>query len=63
LGNPFALPDLSQYLNLSSDAIFNTWFADVVGTEIFKANPRMKAVFDEYKSADLLKSNLEKIRN
>ncbi|WP_241285480.1 alpha-2-macroglobulin family protein [Chryseobacterium arthrosphaerae] len=56
----FALPDLSTHLNITSDAIFNTWFADVVGTEIFKANPRMKAVFDEYKSADLLKSNLEK---
>ncbi|MGN7863328.1 alpha-2-macroglobulin family protein [Chryseobacterium sp. 22458] len=56
----FALPDLSRHLNITSDAIFNTWFADVVGTEIFKANPRMKAVFDEYKSADLLKSNLEK---
>ncbi|KFF02102.1 hypothetical protein IX38_14305 [Chryseobacterium luteum] len=56
----FALPDLSQNLNISSDEIFNTWFSDVVGTEIFKANPRMKAVFDEYKTADLLKSNLEK---
>lgn len=56
----FALPDLSRNLNISSDEIFNTWFADIVGTEIFKANPRMKAVFDEYKSADLLKSNLEK---
>lgn len=56
----FALPDLNQNLNITSDAIFNSWFADVVGTEIFKANPRMKAVFDEYKSADLLKSNLEK---
>jgi len=56
----FALPDLSQNLNISSDDWFNTWFADVVGTEIFKANPRMKAVFDEYKTADLLKSNLEK---
>ncbi|MFN1215810.1 alpha-2-macroglobulin family protein [Chryseobacterium kwangjuense] len=56
----FALPDLSQNLNISSDELFNTWFADVVGTEIFKANPRMKAVFDEYKSADILKSNLEK---
>lgn len=56
----FALPDLSENLNISSDDWFNTWFADVVGTEIFKVNPRMKAVFDEYKSADLLKSNLEK---
>ncbi|SHG06378.1 alpha-2-macroglobulin family protein [Chryseobacterium vrystaatense] len=56
----FALPDLSENLNITSDAIFNTWFSDVVGTEIFKANPRMKAVFDEYKTADLLKSNLEK---
>lgn len=56
----FALPDLSDNLNISSDDWFNTWFADVVGTEIFKANPRMKAVFDEYKTADLMKSNLEK---
>lgn len=56
----FALPDLSENLNISSDDWFNTWFADVVGTEIFKANPRMKTVFDEYKTADLLKSNLEK---
>lgn len=56
----FALPDLSENLNISSDDWFNTWFADVVGTEIFRANPRMKAVFDEYKTADLLKSNLEK---
>ncbi|MEN4760968.1 MG2 domain-containing protein [Chryseobacterium sp. C39-AII1] len=56
----FALPDLSDNLNISSDSRFNTWFADIVGTEIFKANPRMKAVFEEYKSADLLKSNLEK---
>lgn len=56
----FALPDLSQNLNITSDEIFNTWFSDVVGTEIFKANPRMKAVFDEYKTADLMKSNLEK---
>lgn len=56
----FALPNLSEDLNISSDARFNTWFADVVGSEIFKANPRMKAVFDEYKNADQLKSNLEK---
>ncbi|WP_027388127.1 alpha-2-macroglobulin family protein [Chryseobacterium gregarium] len=56
----FALPNLSDNLNISSDAIFNTWFADVVGSEIFKANPRMQAVFSEYKNADQLKSNLEK---
>ncbi|KQT23695.1 hypothetical protein ASG22_06535 [Chryseobacterium sp. Leaf405] len=56
----FALPNLSENLNISSDARFNTWFADVVGSEIFKANPRMQAVFDEYKNADQLKSNLEK---
>ncbi|WP_294296125.1 MG2 domain-containing protein [uncultured Chryseobacterium sp.] len=56
----FALPDLNRYIKLSSDAWFNSWFGDVVGSEIFKANPRMKAVFDEYKTADILKSNLEK---
>lgn len=56
----FALPSLKQDHNQSADAVFNRWFADVLASEIFKANPRMKAVFEEYRAKDLLKSNLEK---
>ena len=56
----FALPDLNAYLNISSDGVFNAWFADVVASEIFKANPKMEKIFNEYQTEDLLKSNLEK---
>jgi len=40
--------------------IFNKWFADVLASEIFKANPKLKTVFEEYQSKGLLNSNLEK---
>jgi len=56
----FALPSLKNDNNLSADVVFNKWFADVLATEIFKANPKMKTVFDEYQAKGLLNSNLEK---
>ena len=56
----FALPSLKNDNNLSADVVFNKWFADVLASEIFKANPKMKSVFDEYQSKGLLNSNLEK---
>ncbi|HBR10701.1 MAG TPA: hypothetical protein DD740_00530 [Chryseobacterium sp.] len=56
----FALPILKDDQNNSADVIFNKWFADVLASEIFKANPKMKTVFDEYQSKGLLTSNLEK---
>ncbi len=56
----FALPSLKNDPNLSADVQFNKWFADVLASEIFKANPRMKTVFDEYQDKGLLTSNLEK---
>ncbi len=56
----FALPSLKNETNLSADVVFNKWFADVLASEIFKANPKLKTVFDEYQSKGLLKSNLEK---
>lgn len=56
----FALPSLKDDQNLSADVVFNKWFADVLASEIFKANPRMKTVFDEYQDKNLLTSNLEK---
>ncbi|MDM1556181.1 MULTISPECIES: alpha-2-macroglobulin [Chryseobacterium] len=56
----FALPSLKNDQNNSADVIFNKWFADVLASEIFKANPKMKTVFDEYQGKGLLNSNLEK---
>lgn len=56
----FALPSLKNDNNLSADVVFNKWFADVLASEIFKANPKLKTVFDEYQAKDLLNSNLEK---
>ncbi|MDP9961810.1 alpha-2-macroglobulin family protein [Chryseobacterium lathyri] len=56
----FALPSLKNDQNSSADVIFNKWFADVLASEVFKANPKMKTVFEEYQSKGLLNSNLEK---
>lgn len=56
----FALPSLKNDQNNSADVIFNKWFADVLASEVFKANPKMKTVFDEYQGKGLLNSNLEK---
>jgi uncharacterized protein YfaS (alpha-2-macroglobulin family) len=56
----FALPGLKNDQNNSADVIFNKWFADVLASEIFKANPKMKTVFEEYQNKGLLNSNLEK---
>lgn len=56
----FALPSLKNDQNSSADVIFNKWFADVLASEIFKANPKLKTVFEQYQSKDLLNSNLEK---
>lgn len=56
----FALPSLKNDQNNSADVVFNKWFADVLASEIFKANPKMKTVFEEYQNKGLLTSNLEK---
>lgn len=56
----FALPTLKNDTHGSADVVFNKWFADVLASEIFKANPKLKTVFDEYQSKGLLTSNLEK---
>jgi len=56
----FALPSLKNDQNNSADVVFNKWFADVLASEIFKANSKLKTVFEEYQSKGLLVSNLEK---
>lgn len=56
----FALPSLKNDPNSSADVVFNKWFADVLASEIFRSNPKMKTVFEQYQEKGLLKSNLEK---
>lgn len=56
----FALPSMKNDLNNSADVVFDKWFADVLASEIFRANPKMKTVFEEYQNKGLLQSNLEK---
>ncbi len=56
----FALPALKNDPNDSADVTFNKWFADVLASEIFKANPKIKTIFEDYKNKELLNSNLEK---
>ena len=56
----FALPSLKNDQNNSADVVFNKWFADVLASEIFKANPKLKTVFEEYQNKGLLISNIEK---
>lgn len=56
----FTLPSLKNDQNNSADVVFNKWFADVLASEIFKANPKLKTVFEEYQLKGLLRSNLEK---
>ncbi|MBQ0152805.1 MAG: hypothetical protein KBS61_07930 [Chryseobacterium sp.] len=56
----FALPSLKNVQDNSADVIFNKWFADVLASEIFKSNPKLKTVFEEYQNKGLLQSNLEK---
>ncbi|WP_300670888.1 MG2 domain-containing protein [Soonwooa sp.] len=56
----FALPSLKNETKNSADVIFNKWFADVIASEVFRSNPRMKTIFDEYQSKGLLTSNLDK---
>ena len=46
----FALPSLKNDTNNSADVVFNKWFADVLASEIFKANPKLKMIFEVYQS-------------
>lgn len=59
----FALPSLKNDINNSADVVFNKWFADVLASEIFKANPRMKKIFEEYQRKACWKVIWRKIRN
>ncbi|MHA6727282.1 alpha-2-macroglobulin family protein [Chryseobacterium sp. A301] len=56
----FALPSLMQDTQKSADSQFNKWVAEVIAQEVLKQNPRMEQVFLDYRSKNLLESNLEK---
>ncbi|QCX54237.1 alpha-2-macroglobulin [Elizabethkingia sp. JS20170427COW] len=54
-----ALPSIKKTDIPSADNYFNRWFADVLAAEIFKKQPRLKKVLEEYQDQDLLQSKLE----
>lgn len=56
----FALPSLKSDTYKSADVQFNKWFADVLATEILKKKPELKRVFEQYRSAGELISDLDK---
>ena len=57
-----ALPYLMEYPYECSEQIFNRFYANAIASHIVKSMPRIKAVFDQWKTLDTaaLMSNLEK---
>ncbi len=57
-----ALPYLMEYPHNCTEQIFNRMYANIMASYIANQNPKIKAVFDQWKSldADALISNLEK---
>jgi uncharacterized protein YfaS (alpha-2-macroglobulin family) len=57
-----ALPYMMEYPYECSEQIFNRFYANSIATHIANSNPKIKKVFDDWKSIDTaaLMSNLEK---
>lgn len=55
-----ALPYLMEYPYECAEQTFARLYANALGSHIATSQPRIKAVFDQWASADLLVSNLEK---
>lgn len=57
-----ALPYLMEYPHQCTEQIFNRMYANTMASHIANANPRIKQVFDQWRSldSDALLSNLEK---
>lgn len=55
-----ALPSLKSETQLSSDNLFNKWFADVIGVEMVKRNPQFKQFYEQKLLEGGLESNLNK---
>ena len=55
-----ALPYLMEYPYDCNEQTFSRYYANALASHIVNSNPRIKAVFDQWKSQDALISNLEK---
>ncbi|WP_092134041.1 alpha-2-macroglobulin family protein [Bizionia paragorgiae] len=55
-----ALPYLMEYPNDSNEQIFSQYYANALAHSIVTSNPNIQAVFNQWKSKDVLLSNLEK---
>ncbi|MGR7813463.1 alpha-2-macroglobulin family protein [Lacinutrix undariae] len=55
-----ALPYLMEYPYECNEQTFSRYYANALASHIANSNPRIKAVFEQWKSSDALLSNLEK---
>lgn len=55
-----ALPYLMEYPYDCNEQTFSRYYANTLASHIVNSNPRIKAVFEQWKSQDALISNLEK---
>ncbi|SDI11350.1 Alpha-2-macroglobulin family protein [Winogradskyella thalassocola] len=55
-----ALPYLMEYPYECNEQTFSRYYANALAQHIVKSNPRIEAVFNQWKSTDALLSNLEK---
>lgn len=55
-----ALPYLMEYPYDCNEQIFSRYYANSLAGHIANSNPKVKAVFDQWASSDVLLSNLEK---
>ncbi|MBA6154230.1 alpha-2-macroglobulin [Gelidibacter gilvus] len=55
-----ALPYLMEYPYDCNEQIFSRYYANALASHIANSNPRIKEVFDQWASQDVLISNLEK---
>ncbi|CAN5444995.1 alpha-2-macroglobulin family protein [soil metagenome] len=55
-----ALPYLMEYPYECSEQVFNRYYANSIAAHIANSKPQIRAVFEQWKTADNLVSNLEK---
>lgn len=55
-----ALPYLMEYPYECAEQTFSRYYANILASHVLNSNPKIKAVFEKWKSSDALISNLEK---
>lgn len=55
-----ALPYLMEYPHECTEQILNRYFANTLAAHVANSQPKIKAVFDQWRNSDALESNLEK---